>query len=197
MKEPKPWCILIKLFETSEERKSSDANRHVISNRTTTGFFIFPLKLFIYLFIYNWGVAQFTVLCQFLQCKKNESAKSIHIYLLSTQVITEHQAERPALSSRFSPAFCFTHGSAHTSCLGFVELLESGYTVFILCKIFSYFFLIHFFFPFFTLFSVETNSKCLYIMVHEVVPLLTDAFYFFQYFVSILFKTIPIAVSSS
>ena len=122
------------------------------------------------------------------------------MYLLPTYVITEHQAECPVLSSRFSPAFCFTHGSAHTSCLGFVELLESvGIQFLSTLQDFQLFFsnICFFFFPFFTLFSVETNSKCLYTMVHEVVPLLTDAFYFFQYFFSILFKTIPIAISSS
>ena len=54
-----------------------------------------------------------------------------------------------------------------------------------------------FFFPFFTLFSVETNSKYLYTKAHEVAPLLTDAFYFFQYFFSILLKIIPIDIVSS
>ena len=69
MKEPKPWCILIKLFETSEERKSSDANRHVISRRTKIGFFIFPFIFFIYLFIYNWGVVALQCCASFCSAK--------------------------------------------------------------------------------------------------------------------------------
>ena len=83
MKEPKPRCIFIKLFETSEERQSSDANRHVISRRTKIGFFIFPFKFCIYLFSYNWGIVALQCCASFCSAK---IMNQLEVYIYTSQL---------------------------------------------------------------------------------------------------------------
>ena len=72
----------------------------------------------------NWGCSYFPMLCQFLLYNKVNHLY-VYIYFLPLesapspipliQVISEHHAEFPVPSRRFSLAICLTHGSVYMS----------------------------------------------------------------------------------